>query len=89
MGHNSAGSYRTTRELAMRAYDALPREVRDALKEAVADFVPQPLVTDMRRGASIAALPKRVEGCDAVERSRGFETTDKAPKSRVRRKHLR
>jgi predicted Zn-dependent protease with MMP-like domain len=89
VGHNSAGSYRTTRELAMRAYDTLPREVRDALKEAVADFVPQPLVTDMRQGASIAALLKRVEGWDAVERSRSFETTGRAPRSRVHRKQLR
>jgi hypothetical protein len=58
MGHNSCGSYRTTRELKMAAFDKLPADLRRALANAAFDYVPQPLVTDLRRGRDPRLLIK-------------------------------
>lgn len=46
---NSKGSYRTTWERAMAAYDALPREVRVVLANSIGNWVAQPLLTKLRR----------------------------------------
>jgi hypothetical protein len=44
------GNYRTTPELSMRAFDQLPKAARQALNDAVDDWVPQPLLTGYRKG---------------------------------------
>lgn len=46
---NSHGHYVTTTEATLKAFDKLPREVREALSEGVADWVPQPVLTYYRR----------------------------------------
>jgi hypothetical protein len=57
MGHNScSGSYRTTRELKMAAFDKLPADVRQALANAAFDYVPQPILTKLKRGSSAHSL---------------------------------
>jgi hypothetical protein len=46
---NDTGTYPTTLAAVMRAYDKLPPVVRRALADAVFDWVPQPLLTRLRR----------------------------------------
>ena len=46
---NSNGSYRTTRELMFKAFDKLPKRVRERLTQANRDWVPQPLRTRQHR----------------------------------------
>jgi hypothetical protein len=50
MSANASGSYRTTREAMMASYDRLPRTVRNALANAVENWVPQPLETEWKTG---------------------------------------
>jgi hypothetical protein len=40
MGNSVSGSYQTTPELVMRAFDKLPKSARKALANAVSDWVP-------------------------------------------------
>lgn len=47
---NSTGSYRSTTENHMKAFDALPAAARKALREANFDWATQPFVTHWRRG---------------------------------------
>ena len=47
---NSKGSYRSTRENLMAAYDKLPPSARKALQDAAFNWAPQPIVTHWRRG---------------------------------------
>jgi hypothetical protein len=49
MSSNSQGNYRTTPQRAMAAFDKLPAVVRIALHEAVANWAPQPILTEYRR----------------------------------------
>lgn len=44
------GTYRTTPELAMAAFDKLPPVARKAFANAVANYAPQPWLTRYRRG---------------------------------------
>ena len=68
---NSKGSYRTTRENMMKAFDKLPREVRMALCEAPENWVPQPLLTKIRRGrrADDVAFMVRTWSRNFIEKS--------------------
>jgi Family of unknown function (DUF6525) len=50
MSTNSRGSYRTTRENVMRAFDALTPAARKALREAAFNWVPQQIRTRYRKG---------------------------------------
>lgn len=47
---NSRGSYYSTTENSMRAYDKLPPSARKALQDAVFSWAPQPLYTRWRDG---------------------------------------
>jgi hypothetical protein len=62
MGNSVTGSYQTTPQRTMRAFDKLPKSARKALANAVADWAPQPILTEHNRqtkghetGAEIAA----------------------------------
>jgi hypothetical protein len=46
---NSSGSYPTTAELMMRAFDKLPPSARAALANSVENWVPQPILTRHNR----------------------------------------
>jgi hypothetical protein len=61
---NSQGSYRTTPANLMRAYDKLPPVVRHALANAVFDYVPQPILTHIRRGDSPKKIAKEIARWD-------------------------
>jgi hypothetical protein len=69
MSSNNPGSYRTTRENMMRAFDKLPPEVRAALANAVGNWVPQPFLTQYRRGyfSGAAELARWIEVLNARE----------------------
>lgn len=71
------GHYRTTRALMMAAFDRLPAPVRSELAAAVDNFVPQPLVTAMRRKNASAA-----ELCRQVRRWNAIELQDRAEQAR-------
>jgi hypothetical protein len=47
---NSKGSYRTTAENSMAAYDKLPPSARKALQDAVYCWTTQPFLTRWRNG---------------------------------------
>jgi uncharacterized protein DUF6525 len=59
-GNGRRGSYRTRRDLIWRAFDRLPPEVRQALADTHGNWVPQPLVTMMRQGASVESMLRRI-----------------------------
>jgi hypothetical protein len=50
MGNAVTGSYRSTTALVMAAFDRLPPDVRAALRDAVDNWVPQPLATRRKQG---------------------------------------
>ena len=54
MSSNSRGSYRTTRQNAMKAFDKLPPKARAALANAAFNWAAQPVLTKL--GADISAL---------------------------------
>lgn len=54
---NGYGSYRSTRESEFRAYDALPKAVRDLLKYTVADWPSPPVLKELR--AAFAVIGSR------------------------------
>lgn len=60
MSFNSKGSYRTTRENMMRAFDRLPAPVREALRNAAFNYAPQPYATDIKRGDDPVRVAARV-----------------------------
>ena len=64
MSSNSKGSYRTTTDLMMRAFDKLPAEVRQALAAADHNYVAQPLLTRARRGCPPKRLVKIIRQWD-------------------------
>lgn len=47
---NSSGSYRSTPERSMAAFDRLPPTARKALREAAFNWATQPILTQFRRG---------------------------------------
>ena len=47
---NSKGSYSTTPEQTMAAFDKLPPSARVALREAISDWATQPFLTKWRNG---------------------------------------
>jgi hypothetical protein len=67
---NDRGSYRTTKANMMRAFDKLPLEVRRALADASRNYVPQPLLTDLRRGWPPSILVQLIEIWDRQELAR-------------------
>jgi len=72
---NSGGSYYSTPENAMRAFDKLPRTVRNALANAIFDWASQPFLTQWRRGTSPKKLVALIrewdrEACAKRERKR-------------------
>lgn len=56
MPSNSRGSYRTTRQNMMRAFDRLPPDVRAELRDSIDNRAPQPLNTMRKRGLEDKAL---------------------------------
>lgn len=46
---NAEGSYRTTTENMMKAFDKLPPEIRQALANSNENWVPQPILSIYRR----------------------------------------
>jgi hypothetical protein len=67
---NSRGSYYSTPENHMRAYDKLPSTVRQALASADFDYATQPILTRWRRGTSPKALVRFIRRWDRDERKR-------------------
>jgi hypothetical protein len=61
MSINDSGKYRTTRELVFKAFDHLPQEVRQALANAHGNYVPQPFLTDVRRGDSAEDVASKIK----------------------------
>jgi hypothetical protein len=57
---NSRGSYPTTAECDLKAYDKLPAKLRQALQESVFDWASQPFLTNVRRGLSVNKLIKQL-----------------------------
>src|SRR5690349_21081888 len=71
MTTNSRGSYRTTKQNMMRAFDKLPAEVREALANAPENWVAQPFLTALRRGQFDApSLVRWIETLSRVELNR-------------------
>src|SRR5262245_55431785 len=73
MSNTHHGSYPTTTEAMMRAFDALPPAARKALADAIENWVPQPLLTRYRRGqfragGEIAAIIGRWDRNELVKR---------------------
>lgn len=64
---NSNGTYQTTREASMRAYDKLPPMVREAVANAAFDWAPQPIVTLLRKGHSPERIVAAVAAWDEKE----------------------
>lgn len=60
----------TDREHMMAAYDKLPPLARKALQDAIADWVPQPLLTGFRRGRTEQQLAAIIEEWDEREREK-------------------
>ena len=71
---NSRGSYRTTRENSMAAYDKLHPAVRLALQEAMFCWAPQPIRTALNRNVAPKDMVRSIAKWDA----------DHAAKTRVR-----
>src|SRR5438067_11872332 len=69
MSSNDRGSYRTNKANMMRAFDKLPPEVRATLANAVSNWVPQPFLTQYRRGyfSGAAELARWIEVLNARE----------------------
>jgi alpha-ketoglutarate-dependent taurine dioxygenase len=61
---NSAGTYRTTFQNAMKAFDKLPTSIRDALANAHHNYAVQPFLTQWRRGVRAADLVKEIHKSD-------------------------
>jgi hypothetical protein len=61
---NSGGNYRSTIKNSMRAYDKLPRRLRDALKYSANCFAPQPVLTEVRRKVPADVLVDLIEDQD-------------------------
>jgi hypothetical protein len=78
-GNSPRGSYRTTKQRMMRAYDKLPRKVRRALQDADRNYVPQPLLTNLRRGWEPATLVKLIRLWDCQEHERKVKRGKVAP----------
>ncbi|HEY1863087.1 MAG TPA: DUF6525 family protein [Roseiarcus sp.] len=68
---NGRGSYRTTRANVMAAFDKLPPEVRQALANADGNYVPQPLLTNLRRGSPLSYVLALVEIWDRERKRKG------------------
>lgn len=69
---NSKGSYQTTREQMMKAFDKLPPTLRKALADSDENWVPQILLTKWRRlpwGQGIETLAAVVRSWDMQRRS--------------------
>jgi hypothetical protein len=64
MSSNSKGSYRTTADLVMKAFDRVPTEVRQALATANHNYVAQPFLTKARHGESPKHLIKIIRQAD-------------------------
>jgi uncharacterized protein DUF6525 len=79
MAHNSHGSYRTTREAVMRAYDKLPPEVRHALQNANHDWVSQPLLSMLHREWKPATLVNLIKTWDRKKHKRDVKRGKVAP----------
>jgi Family of unknown function (DUF6525) len=79
MGINDPGTYWTTREAVMKAYDKLPPEVRHALQNANYDWAPQPLVSRLRHGLSPMALVLSIKRWDRQEHKRDVKRGKVAP----------
>jgi hypothetical protein len=74
---NSSGSYPTTTEAVMAAYDKLPLLVRMALANALDDYVPQPVLTRHRRGETPVQLVMMVKRWDDIERENHWYRMDR------------
>lgn len=72
---NGSGSYRSSTENSMRAFDKLPRSARAALAEAAFDWATQPFLTAFNRGRfrtgkELAAYIKKIDPDQVAKRAR-------------------
>jgi hypothetical protein len=62
---NGSGSYRSTLQNHMKAFDKLPPTLRQALANAVFDWATQPILTLWRRdGLNVKEIAKRIAKWD-------------------------
>lgn len=66
MTGNGSGTYRTTPERSMRAFDQLPPALRDALNDAQFKWADQPFLTTFRARIGSGGNPAQVTA-DLVE----------------------
>jgi len=73
---NSSGSYCSTRENSMRAYDKLPASARAALANASYDWATQPFLTGFERrgrwktGKELAAYISKIDRDEVGKKAR-------------------
>ena len=65
--NNVDGSYRSTRERIMAAFDKLPASARRELANSVENWATQPLLTGFRRGQRAEDICARIRRWDAQE----------------------
>lgn len=69
MSYNSKGSYPTTPELMMRAFDKLPRQLRETFANADDNYVPQRHLTYLKRGGCVRECINSIERSDLLRRT--------------------
>lgn len=69
MHNNEGGNYATTDKAMMRAFDKLPKRLRQALANANENWVPQPFRTQFERDRPVDDLVKQVRLWDMMDRT--------------------
>lgn len=62
-----SGSYRTSIENHMKAFDKLPAPIREALRNSSVNWAAQPFLTAYRRGVHYSEIIALIEQADAKE----------------------
>ena len=71
---NSRGTYKTTYQLSMRAFDKCPPTIRQALAHADYSYATQPFLTAWRRGVRVSELVKDIRQSDRRRAAQGITT---------------
>lgn len=88
MSNTRRGNYVTTEAAIWRAFDKLPKEVRERLTECNLDFVPQPVLTYYRKyrgwtSDAIAATIQLLEDWDEYDKREHFYRLDRMQRTGV------
>jgi hypothetical protein len=79
--NSPSGSYRTTKEKMMKAFDKLPPTSRAALANADHNWVPQLVLTQWRRGQPVQYLAILINHWDRLEHERDVKRGLVAPRA--------